>query len=44
MHNPADVAITFEQAEGGAFLCGGDICTVRVKTMRSKEREWLPKS
>jgi hypothetical protein len=31
MYNPADVAVTFEQAEGGAFLCGGDICNVRVK-------------
>ena len=31
MYNPADVAVTFEQAEGGALLCGGDICYVRVK-------------
>jgi hypothetical protein len=30
MYDPADVAVTFEQAEGGALLCGGDICNVRV--------------
>jgi hypothetical protein len=29
--HPADVAVTFEQAEGGALLCGGDICNVWVK-------------
>jgi hypothetical protein len=31
MYDPADVAVTFEQEGGGALLCGGDICNVRVK-------------